>query len=159
MLKANVGLSHKASKNYQSTGFSVNLEGEVTASVSDPNAVIEQVKELFDLAEEALDQQIDRSRGIDAVAGRDEDTSHNRQNGSASNGSNGSQQDEPATEKQIDFLLKIGKQERLTAARLEAKVAEILGYEVGIYDLSKRQAGQVLDELTKNGRQPAGRRH
>jgi hypothetical protein len=40
MLKINVGLSRKLSKDFQSTGFSLNLEGEITAPVSDPEAVI-----------------------------------------------------------------------------------------------------------------------
>src|SRR5262245_42063551 len=73
MLKMNVGLSKKLSRDFNSTGFSVNLEGEITAPTTDSDAVMEQVKELFDLAEEALDQQVERSRSIDAQAGRDED--------------------------------------------------------------------------------------
>ena len=54
MLKANVGLSRKLSENYQSTGFSLNLEGEINATLDDPEAVIERVRELYDLADEAL---------------------------------------------------------------------------------------------------------
>ena len=59
MLRVNVGLSRKLSKDYNSTGYSVNLDGEISAPVSDPQAVIDQVKELWDLAEEALGQQIE----------------------------------------------------------------------------------------------------
>ena len=44
MLKANVGLSRKLSENYQSTGFSLNLEGEINATLDDPESVIERVK-------------------------------------------------------------------------------------------------------------------
>ena len=51
MLKVNVGLSRKLSKDYNSEGFSINVEGEVSAAVNDPQAVVEQVKELYDLAE------------------------------------------------------------------------------------------------------------
>lgn len=36
MLKVNVGLSRKVSRDYNSTGFSVNLEGEVCAPLDDP---------------------------------------------------------------------------------------------------------------------------
>ena len=71
MLKVNVGLSRKLSKDYNSTGFSINVDGEVMAPVSDAEAVIEQVKQLFDLAEEALDQQIERSSGDSEIASRD----------------------------------------------------------------------------------------
>ena len=71
MLRVNVGLSRKLSKDYNSTGYSINLDGEITAPVSDPEAVFEQVKELFDLAEEVLGQQIDRSQSESAIASRD----------------------------------------------------------------------------------------
>jgi hypothetical protein len=72
MLRVNVGLSRKLSKDYNSTGCSVNLDGEVTAPVSDPEALIEQVKELFDLAEEALSIQIEQSHSIDVIASHDQ---------------------------------------------------------------------------------------
>jgi len=72
MLRVNVGLSRKLSKDYNSTGYSINLEGEVTAPVSDPEAVVEQVKELYDVAEEALYRQIERCESTSAIASRDE---------------------------------------------------------------------------------------
>ncbi len=68
MLRVNVGLSRKLSKDYNSTGFSINLDGEVMAPVSDAEAVIEKVKELFDLAEEALGRQIERNDSEAAIA-------------------------------------------------------------------------------------------
>ncbi len=37
MLRVNVGLSRKLSKDFNSNGYSVNIDGEVTATVSDPN--------------------------------------------------------------------------------------------------------------------------
>ena len=164
MLKANVGISRKLSKNYQSTGFTVNIEGELTAAVSDAEAVIEQVKEMYDLAEEAIEQQIERSRGVDAIGSRDD---HQQQpapaeNGHAGNGSaqrtSESSDDEQATTKQINFLLSIGKRQRLSTAKLETKIAEILGYSVGLYDLSKRQAGVVFDDLTGKSKETASNR-
>ena len=72
MLKVNVGLSRKLSKDYNSTGFTINLEGEVAAPPNDAAAVVEQVKELYDLAEEALSLQIERSQGDAALASHDE---------------------------------------------------------------------------------------
>lgn len=180
MLRVNVGLSRKLSKDYNSTGYSVNLDGEITAAVSDPEGVIEQVKELFDLAEEALSVQVDRSQSVDAIASRDEGTrspTPSGRNGNGSNGSDGSRQSdtsqppvkgqtsngngrngnrrdtEPATNKQVQFLLNLGKQQRMSKLQLEGRVAEILGCECGIYDLTKRDACIVLDTLTaSNGR-------
>lgn len=159
MLKVNVGLSRKLSKDYNSEGFSINLEGEVSAPVNDAEAVVEQVKELYDLAEEALARQIERAQSTAAIASRDEEPRSAGQEGNgrraapennrrtSSNG-NGHKPDEPATNKQVQFLLSIGKRMKLSTAALEKEVADILGQEVGLYDLTKRQAATVLDQLT-----------
>ena len=185
MLRANVGLSRKLSKDYNSTGYSVNLDGEITVPVSDPEAVFEQVKELFDLAEEVLNQQIDRSNSEAAIASRDEEPRpqipvNRNGNGNGSNGANGShtnrvngsprangtngvpeqkptspppqngngQDIQPATNKQIQYLLSIGKRQKLSTVQLEKKIAEIIGRPVGVYDLSKMAAGIVIEALT-----------
>ena len=164
MLRVNVGLSRKLSKDYNSTGYSVNIDGEITALPSDAEAVVEQVKELFDLAEEALDQQVQRSRSIDAIAGHQQESRQPRSAGRDGNGSarpnrgtprqsqqpgNGNGREEhPATNKQIQYLLSIGKRQRLSTPQLEGKIEEILGRPVGVYDLSKQAAGVVIDSLT-----------
>lgn len=177
MLRVNVGLSRKLSRDYNSSGFSVNLDGEITAPVSDPEAVIEQAKELFDLAEEALSLQIERHQSVTAMASHDEEhqpqppvsqngngrTGSNSSNGSPAavaegpgrprpngngNGNGNGHEVEPATNKQIQFLLRLGQQQRLSKQQLEGRIAEILGCETEIYQLSKRNAGVVLDALT-----------
>ena len=187
MLRVNVGLSRKLSKDYNSTGYSVNLDGEVTAPASDPQGVIEQVKELFDLAEEVLAVQVERSQGVDAIASHDEESrpqTPNGRNGNGANGSNGAngnngsngangsnrpkagqrqsqgqasngngrngngREPEPATNKQIQYLLNLGKKQRMSKQQLEGRVAEILGCECGIYDLTKQDACVILDTLT-----------
>jgi hypothetical protein len=175
MLRANVGLSRKLSQNYNSTGYSINLDGEITAPVSDPEGVIEQVKELFDLAEETLAQQIDRSQSDAAIATHDEqprpqtpvNRNGSRLNGSNGNGSNGTaeakntappqngngngnghQEEQPATNKQVQYLLSLGKRLKLSTVQLEKKISEILGRQVGVYDLSKPAAGIVIEALT-----------
>lgn len=169
MLRVNVGLSRKLSKDFNSNGYSVNIDGEVSAAVGDPEAVMEQVKELFDLAEEALDLQVERAHSDFALAGRDDEQPRhaNHENGQSSvrngNGAqptpvrtqngNGQQpsprQDEqPATNKQINYLLNIGKRLKLSTVQLEKKVAAILGRPVGLYDLTKQAAAVVIDQLT-----------
>lgn len=177
MLKVNVGLSRKLSRDYNSTGFSVNFEGEITAPINDNEAVIEQVKEIFDLAEEALDQQVQRATSIDAQATRDEGhrptrpaiEQRYRQNGQDYNGhgnngngarsqnhsSHDDSQGESATNKQLQYLQSLGKRNRLSTAQLEEQIQEILHRQVGLYDLSKQQAAKVIDALTTspaNGR-------
>lgn len=179
MLKVNVGLSRKLSRDYNSTGFSVNIEGEICAPVDDPELVVEKVKELYDLAEESLAQQIDRYEGESAIASRDEERpeagrrpqptpvrSNGRSRGlapSPSRANSPAREDQefiPATNKQVQFLMNLGKREGMTKVQLEDRVAQILGRDAGIYDLSKQEAGIVLDQLktTVNGSSaPRGR--
>lgn len=175
MLRVNVGLSRKLSKDYNSTGYSVNIDGEVTTPTSDPEAVMEQVKELFDLAEESLALQIERGQSDVAIGSRDEgQRTVSRQRNGQDSGTNGNgprqssktpngnangkqppqEEEQPATNKQINYLLNIGKRQKLSTAQLERKVAEILGRPVGIYDLTKQAAAVVIDQLangTGNG--------
>ena len=73
MLKANVGLSRKITRDYNSTGYSVNLDGEILVPTDDPEAITEKIKELFSLAQEALAQEIDRDQGEDSIGRRDEE--------------------------------------------------------------------------------------
>jgi hypothetical protein len=156
MLRANVGLSRKLSRDFNSSGFTVNLEGEISAAAQDNEAVLEQIKQLYDLAEEALDLQIQRSQGDSAVAEREsQDLSRSATEPSAAKPSrtrtpvNGTAE-ERATEKQIDYLLSIGKRQRFNTLQLERRIGEVLEQEVGLYDLSKRQAAQAIDRLTGN---------
>jgi len=158
MLKANVGLSKKLSKDYNSSGYSINLEGEVAAMTSDPEAVIEEVKQLYDLAQESLAVQIERSQSEAAVISHDESSPRVQSangNGHRSNGdnhpTNANGQAELATNKQVQYLLAIGKRQRLSTIELEHRISEILNRKVGIYELSKREAGLVIDTLTSSG--------
>lgn len=192
MLKANVGLSRKITRDFNSTGYSVNLDGEILASTDDAEAVTEKIKELFSLAQEALAQEIDRDQGEDAIGRRDEErpqpqpaptgngNAHRSSNGTGqadrpsngsaprstptngngtNNGQNGNE--EAATNKQVQFLLTMGKRFKLSTPQLEGKVADIIGRRCGVYDLTKKEAGLALDHFTKaanangngNGRQ------
>lgn len=171
MLKVNVGLSRKLSRDYNSTGFSLNLEGEICVGPDDPEAMIEKVKEFYDLAEEALNQQIERYEGESAIGSRDEQPSH-RSNGHANgaatkesshngnsnhngqsnhNGNGQATNGEIATNKQVQYLLNLGKRQGLTQLQLEDRIEGILGKTVGVYDLTKREAGDVIDALSQNG--------
>ena len=176
MLKANVGLSRKITRDYNSTGYSVNLDGEILASTDDAEAVTEKIKELFSLAQEALAQEIDRDQGEDAIGRRDEERPapapkaqpNGNGNGHADRPSNGSAprstpanngngaksgqngNDDAATNKQVQFLLTMGKRFKLSTPQLENRVAEIIGRRCGVYDLTKKEAGLVLDHFTKD---------
>ena len=174
MLKVNVGLSRKLSRDYNSTGFSLNLEGEICVGLDDPEAMIEKIKEFYDLAEEALNQQIERYEGESAIASRDEQQPvhsngqstrpgvsepsnngiSNYQNGNGHANQNGNDQDanrDVATNKQVQYLLNLGKRQGLTPPQLEGRIEGILNKKVGVYDLTKREAGDVIDALNQNG--------
>lgn len=176
MLKVNVGLSRKLSRDYNSTGFSLNLEGELCVGLDDPVAMIERVKEFYDLAEEALNQQIERYEGESAIGNRDtgQPTRANGQRSAAPptnlpenaapnnshpsgqtpqncSGNGQAPNEEAATNKQVQYLLNLGKRQGLTQQQLEGRMEGILGRRVGVYDLTKREAGGVIDALNQNG--------
>lgn len=178
MLRANVGLSRKVSRDYQSTGYTVNLDGEIPFAVDDPDAVLEKIKELFNLAQEALGREIDRDQGETAMGRRDEEPKvppQNGQNGQASrppqgqttspaNGShppsNGAPQngnrngsDEAASNKQVQFILTMGKRYKLSTPQLEGRINQIIGRKCGVYELTKKEAGRVLDQFTNGNGQ------
>ncbi len=161
MLKANVGLSRKVSENFQSTGFTLNLEGEINATLDDPEAVIERIKELYDVAEEALSQQVDRHQSDSAIAARD--ANPQPVNNGHSNGRpapeveghpsrNGHRDEkpptgEPATNKQVAFLQTLAKRQRLIGPKLETFIQEVTGRGCSPYDLTKKEAGAVINAL------------
>jgi len=124
MLKVNVGMSRKISRDYNSTGFSVNLEGEILANLDDPEAIVERVKEFYDLAEESLAQQIERSGTSSTIESADQ-----------------------GQEIVIDFIQPDEKdQQREIAKKMydakepEFKIAETLG-------VSRSRVTHILDEV------------
>ena len=169
MLKVNVGLSRKLSRDYNSTGFSLNLEGEICVGPDDPEALVEKIKEFYDLAEEALNQQIERYEG--ESASRDEapvPRNGQRHNGAnrlppsnpeprpnPENGNGHAPNGDAATNKQVQYLLNLGKRHGLTPPQLEGRIETILGKRIGVYELTKKEAGDVIDALSQNDSPPS----
>ena len=171
MLTANVGLSRKLSKDFNSTGFSLNLEGEINARLDDPEAVIERIRELYDLADEAIQRQIEAHQSDLAIASRDAEEpieigngrSDGYANGHHMNGSgngtlparNGSQNGrsggDAASNKQVQFLLTLAKREKIFGQKLEGLIEEITGRRCTPYELTKGEAGRVIDHLNAEG--------
>ena len=59
MLKINVGMSRKVTEDYNSRGFSLNIEGELPSDVlSDQKTLTESTNRLFALANLMLDEQV-----------------------------------------------------------------------------------------------------
>lgn len=161
MLKANVGLSRKVTRDYQSSGYTINIEGEITAPPDHPDAIKQQVHRLFLLAEEALAREIDRDQGEDAIGRRDEQPSRpsnsyrnerepaqEQGNGYSRPRSNG--QEEPATNKQVQYMLSLAKRQGLSKAQLEERIEDLLGSRLTIYQLTKKEAGRVIDTLNQD---------
>ncbi len=182
MLRATVGLSRKISRDNNDTGYSVNLDGELPVSVDDSATITEKIKELFSLAQEALAQEIDRDQGEDSIGRRDEERPNSKtvtngngtghiespssgsapsstpsSSGGTKSGQNGNET--AATNKQVQFLLTMGKRLKLSTPQLESHITEITGRRCGVNDLTKKEAGLVLDHLTKaaNGTNPGNR--
>jgi len=66
MLKINVGLSRKVSQDYQSKGFSLNIEGELPSEIlTDQNALAEAADNLFTVANQLLDEQIQKATSVE----------------------------------------------------------------------------------------------
>lgn len=182
MLRVNVGLSRKLSHDYNSTGFSVHLDGEVAIALDDPELALTKIRELFDLADEALQDQVqnyrpDRSVPTDTVNRRNPGQStnriaeHDRQKNSSSNRLPATQQRdatskptrkpangaEPATNKQVQFILNLSKRLGMNKAQLDGRIGSLVGRVAGPYDLTKSEACELLDELTTEA-EPAGAR-
>ena len=165
MLRATVNINRKISENYNSTGFGLSLDEEIQGSIDDPELVIERIKQLYDLAEEALDQQLDRYKSDSAMASRDQGHSLPERNGHHSNGStnghlpsrNGHQNGqsngtgEAASNKQVQYLQTLAKRQKLFGAKLEGYIEEVIGRKCGPYDLTKKEAGAVIDALNPEG--------
>lgn len=164
MLKANVGLSRKLTRDYNSTGYAVNIEGEILATPGDPEAVLGRIKELFSLAQEALAVEIDRDQGEQNIASHDEEPAKPATNGPANpepsppspkrgNGAPAGNKsgDDPVTNKQVQFVFNLAKRHRLSAVQLESEIEQIVGRRSRVYDLTKREAGQVIDALNQGG--------
>lgn len=167
MIRANVGLSRKISREYQSTGYSINIEGTVGVSADDTEATLAKVAELFHLAEEALNIEIDRDQGEQAIGRRDQPTSITKSISNDRNADDGNsspakttQERTPTngtdaiTNKQAQYLLTLGKRQRISTAQMEDKIEQLLRRRCSVYDLTKREAGQLIDTLapSTNGR-------
>lgn len=172
MLRASVSLSRKLSRDFNSTGFGVTLEGEIPFPSDDSEGVLERVSELFHLAEEALAIEMERNQGKSSTDQCDEKPSSvpaisqpkpvvrsaplpiNRPAyGNEKPISNGSSSvNELATQKQQQYLQNLGKRKGLKSDDLAAVINQVIGSPKKLTELTKREAGTVIDHLN-NGRE------
>lgn len=158
MLRASVSLSRKVSHDFNSSGYTVSLDGEVPHPPDDAEAVLERVSELFHLAEEALAVEIERDQGRQPApkdasptttppANRSHRTEPLPMNRPAS--ANGpAVSPNTATPKQLQFLRNLARRKNLARDDLDGVITQVLGSGKLLSDLSKREAGLVIDHLT-----------
>ena len=159
-LNINVGLSRKASKDYQSTGYSINVTAELDQSLlARPDELQVQIAALYAHAHEALDNQVaqgpaagrqgtisqpgERQRSASPVPA----TRPARNNGSPA----------PATSSQQRAIVSICNRLNLDP---DSEAGQLFG--AVLADLSVKQASQLIDHLkavqpTEPGRNGGGR--
>ena len=155
-LSINVGLSRKASKDYQSSGFSINVTAELDQTLlARPDELQKQINELYTQAEHALARQTDsivlpeaasrreryepeqrRDRGSSPYHDQRRDRGYD--NGSRRSGNGGGEM----TQSQRRAILSICDRLRIDP-RLEAR--DIIGRDFD--DLGVRQASELIDHL------------
>ena len=161
MLRATVSLTRKLSRDYQSTGYTVSIDGEIPCAAEQTGEVQRHIDHLFRLAEDALNQQINRDHS-DKPAGRNGVSTNGRhagsngnQNGSRSHGNsapsaNGNQPTEPASVKQTNYIENLRKRSGMSHAQLDDHVQSVLGRHIAINELTKQEAGKVIESLNTN---------
>jgi hypothetical protein len=149
-LTINVGLSRKASENFQSTGVSINVSAELDqALLARPDQLQQQVDNLYRQAEAALDRQTARPSGQAAANGngngapaaaRPADSA--RKTATRGNGASNGQQTTPMTQSQARAIQAIARRMGLDAAE-ECK--GVFGWDLA--KLTIREASEFIDHL------------
>ena len=158
-LSINVGLSRKASKDYQSTGVSINVTAELDQSLlAKPAELQAQIDSLYAQAESAIDRQ------VKACAGGTTPQAPARTNGTGTGGRFGrngtSGRDQPRTggapRNGSSMTASQKRAIEAIADRLGINPADEIQHEFGLdFDrLSVREASKAIDHL--KALQPAG---
>ncbi len=157
-LSINVGLSRKASKDYQSTGYSINVTAELDQSLlAKPDELQHQIDALYEQAQNALDRQAaveqppqtssPRTTGrYDRQASNGNGGRGYRNGNSSGNGRGGGG---PATDSQRRAINAIANRLGIDP-HLEAR--EIIGAD--LTELTIRQASDLIDHMKQL--EPAG---
>jgi hypothetical protein len=129
-LLVNVGLSRKASVDYQSTGASINITAELDATLlSQPQALQDAIDGLYQQARTALDRQAPGGAVSESATPKP-----------ASNGNGAARR--PITERQRTAILAIARQ-----AGVDAGVSARRNFGVELDQLTSSQASQLIDSL------------
>jgi hypothetical protein len=151
MLRARVRLARSVSRKDQAHAYAVALTGDVPFTPDDAEGVLEKVAELFHLAEEALAREVER--GQEDCPTRPQHMDPNPQPGPSPaveaprRVNSDIVRPEDATPKQVWYLLSLGKRRGLSRDTIDAVIARVVGRPKKARELTKREAGQVIDHL------------
>jgi len=147
-LSINVGLSRKASKNYQSNGVSINIVAELDAALlARPEELQQQIDGLYQQAQNAIDRNTTTPEPRRSVNGRNYSDRNDRHRGDDYGQANGNGQTRrngngAMTESQRRAILAIA---RRCNADVDYEAREIIGADFD--DLTLRQASELIDHL------------
>ena len=135
-----VGRSKKVSENYNSDGFSLNVQAELPASVlEDPNALAEQTNMLFQLTTDLLDEQVRIAGNNNTVSQPVSVPASQPRQAYQAKGGNGNRGITDAQKNAIQKMAaKVGDNPEALAHS---------GYNVGLDQLSIKQASALIDDL------------
>jgi hypothetical protein len=147
MLKAIVSYSKKVpvpDSDYSSQGFSLSLETEVPET--EPVAIQARLHQTFEMVKAAVEQELAQAKGATQPVQQQD----NRSGQPPPQRSNAIQ--DKASNKQIKFITDLANQRGIALSEINADVRRRYGVD-GLYDLTRKQASEVLDEL--NGKRKA----
>lgn len=155
MLKACVSYSKKVpvdGLDFSSQGYSLTLETEIPES--DPGAIQSRLHQTFELVKSSVEHELANGNGTPPAA-QPADGAAPRpasRNGNGTRG-NGNTPDR-ASNKQIKFITDLWTQSGGAVADLNARIREQFKVE-GLYELTRRQASTLLDDLQQATRKAA----
>lgn len=144
MLKAIVNYSKKVpveGQEYSSQGYSLSLETEVPET--DPRAIQSRLHDTFELVKSSVEQELANGNGT-RPGPRDPGANEAPRPPARGTGK--------ASNRQIKFLTDLATQRGIGIGELNAEIRKRFGV-AGLYDLSRRDASLLLDEL--NGKKAA----
>jgi hypothetical protein len=150
-LKTNIGVSRKvADNNYGSRGASVNLEVELdSALINDPERFHDRIRQVFRLAQQAIDNELGRQQGPAANSANNGQSAngngHSTSNGHSPTNGNGKPRSSgrKATASQVRALHAIANRQGIDLA---LTLQERYGIDHA-EDLGIGQASELIDEL------------
>ena len=140
-LSINVGLSRKASKDYQSTGVSINVTAELDQTLlARPDDLQGEIDHLYYQAEQALNRQANEMKSEDPPTRPVRNSNDRPRNGNDRGNGNGNTA--PMTQSQRRAINAIADRAGVNA---NDEAINLVG--VGIDRLSLKQASQLIDHL------------